>query len=189
VVIPWDEDLVRDERPLPLTGVRPPPPTLGVTPSLQETKPDPEVQTSTEGGAPSRENGEGTVTGGPKAPPVELDSPLVSSQPPLLERGQRTRQPPTYLKDFVCDCVQSGTYKSLERNCTGKPSDNCKSCEPHVNINLTYNYNYNYNLSGGVVGGIITPRAMSSSHVQPTRCQAFSYADITKGRRVSKAHN
>jgi len=44
VVVPRAEDLVRDERPLPLTEMRLPSPTPGLTPSLPEPETDPEVQ-------------------------------------------------------------------------------------------------------------------------------------------------
>jgi len=88
-----------------------------------------------------------------------------------------TSHTPAYLKDFVCDCVQSGAYESLEENRVEKPSGNFESCEPHANINFC---------EGGVVGGINALGAKSSNHVQQTRCPAFSYADITKGRRFSQ---
>jgi len=53
VVVPRAEDLVREERPLPLTEVRPPPPAPDLTPSLPEPGTDPEVQNPPGGGAPS----------------------------------------------------------------------------------------------------------------------------------------
>jgi len=45
MVVPRAEDLVRDERPLPLTEVHPPPPTPDLTPSLPEPGTGPAVQT------------------------------------------------------------------------------------------------------------------------------------------------
>jgi len=47
VVTPREEDLARDERPLPPTKVRPPPPAPDLTPSLPEPEPGPEVQNPT----------------------------------------------------------------------------------------------------------------------------------------------
>jgi len=44
VVVPRAEDLVRDERPLPLPEVRQPSPAPGLTPSLSEPETSPEVQ-------------------------------------------------------------------------------------------------------------------------------------------------
>jgi len=173
---------VREERPLRLTEARPPPPTPVRTPSLPEPETDPEVQNPPVGGAPSGDLGEETtVTSRPEMPPVECNSPPVSAPPPLastplsLERGQRTRQPPAYLKDFICDCVTSGSYESLAGCRTERLAAKRGSCEHHENINFC---------EGGVVGGINTLVANSSSHAQQTRCPVFSYADITKGRRV-----
>jgi len=144
VVIPREEDLVRDERPLLTTEVRPPPSIPSLIPSLPETEPVPKVQTPTEGGALSGEQNEVITTGELEAPPVVSTCPSASASP-SLERGQRTRQPPSYLKDFVCDCIQSGAYESLGRNRTGKLSSKCESCEAHGNINFC---------EGGVVGRI-----------------------------------
>jgi len=107
VVVPRAEDLVRDERPLPLAEVRPPSLAPVLTSTLPEPEAGPEVQNPPGGGAPSgeireKQNEEIPVADRPVTPPVELNSPPVST-PPLLERGQRTRQPPAYLKD-----VESG---------------------------------------------------------------------------------
>jgi len=41
----------------------------------------------------------------PKRPPAFKHPRLV------LERVQRIRQPPAYLKEFICDCVESGNYE------------------------------------------------------------------------------
>jgi len=81
--VPREEDLARNERPLQLAEVCPPPPAPGLTPSLPEPEPDPEVQTPTEGGAPFGEIIEEPVTNRQEVPPVELDSPPVSAPPPL----------------------------------------------------------------------------------------------------------
>jgi len=175
VAIPREEDLARDERPLPPAEVRLPPPTPGLMPSLPELDPDLEVQTSTEGGAQSGEIGEETVTRGPETPSVELDSSPVSAPPPL-ERGQHTRQPSEYLKDFVCDCVQTGAYESLAGNSTENPSSNCGSCEPHGNTNFYI---------GGTTNKIYPPGVRSHSHAPQPRCSIFSYADAVKSRRAT----
>jgi len=111
-----------------------PPPIPSLIPSLPETQPVPEVQTLTEGGAPSGEQEEITTTSELEAPAEAPANSPVSVSPPL-ERGQRTRQPRPYLEDFVCDCVQSGTYESLGGNRTEKVSGKCRSCEP-VNSEL-----------------------------------------------------
>jgi len=116
-----------------------------------------------------------TITNRPVTPPVEQNSPSVSVSPPL-ERGKHTRQPPAYLKDFVCDCVKSGKYESHAGCRTERLATKCGSCEHHGKVNFR---------EGGVVGGINTPEANISSHVQRTRCPAFSNADIAKGRRIS----
>jgi len=93
VVIPREADLVRDERPLPLTEVSLPPPAPDLTPSLPGPELGPEVETPTGGGAPSGEIREEPTVPEPVALPVELSSPPVSALLPL-KRGQRTRQPP-----------------------------------------------------------------------------------------------
>jgi len=89
VVVPRTEDLARDDRPPPLTEVPPPSPTPGLTPPLPETETDPEVKNPPGGGAPSGEireeqSEEIPVTNRPVTPPVELNSPPVST-PPSLE--------------------------------------------------------------------------------------------------------
>jgi len=38
-------------------------------------------------------------------PPVVVQSPVVAATPVQLEHSQRTRAPPSYLKDFLCDAV------------------------------------------------------------------------------------
>jgi len=122
------------------------------------------------GGAPSGDIREETpVTNRPVTPPVERNSPLVSTPPPpvttppppartppSLERGQHTRQPPAYLKDFVCDCVTSGKYESPTRCRTGKLATKCSSCEHHENINFC---------PGGITNEIHPPETKSPSHV------------------------
>jgi len=59
VVVPWADDLARDDRPPPLVEVRPPSPTPGLTPTLPETIADPEVQTPTPWGRGSIQRNHG----------------------------------------------------------------------------------------------------------------------------------
>jgi len=188
--MPRAEDLVRQERPLLLTEVRPPPPAPSLTPPLPEPDSAPEVQTPPPGGgASSRDIREDTaVNSRPETPPVEHNSPPVSAPPPSvttpsppvgtplsLERGQRTRQPPAYLKDFICDCITSGSYEGQAGCRTERLAAKRGSVEHQKYINFC---------EGGVVGGINAPGANSSSHAQQTRCPVFSSADITKGRCI-----
>jgi len=83
VVVPREEDLARNERPLPLTEVRPPSPMPDLMPPFPESEPGPKVQIPPAGEAPSKEIREEPVTSRPVTPPVELDSPPVST-PPFL---------------------------------------------------------------------------------------------------------
>jgi len=175
VVAPRAEDLVKEERPLPLTEVRPPPPAPDLTPPLPEPETDPEVQNPPRGGAPSRDIMEKTqVTNRPVTPPVEHNSPPVRtppppvstlsppvSTPPALERGQRTRQPPAYLKDFVCDCVESGKYESPAGCRTERLATKRGSCGHHGNINFC---------AGRITNEIHSPEAKCPSHVSRPRC-------------------
>jgi len=93
----WAEDLARDGRPLPLTEVCLPFPTPDLTPSLLEPGAGPEVQTPPGGGAPSgeireKQNEETPVINRPVTPPVELNSPPVSTPPSLqtdIAKGRR----------------------------------------------------------------------------------------------------
>jgi len=39
-------------------------------------------------------------------PPMVVESPEAANPPVQLERSQRTRAPPSYLKDFLCDAVE-----------------------------------------------------------------------------------
>jgi len=39
-------------------------------------------------------------------PPVVVESPAAANSPVQLERSQRTRAPPSYLRDFWCDLVE-----------------------------------------------------------------------------------
>jgi len=141
----------------------------------QRSKDPVNVRSHSIGKGSIRGNGEETITREPEAPPVELDSPLVSAPPPQEQR-QRTRQPPAYLKDFVCDCVQNGTYESLAGNCMGTPSGNCGSCEPYGNINFYI---------GGTRNKIHPPGVRSHSHAPQIHCSIFSYADAVKSRRAT----
>jgi len=140
-------------------------------------------------GAPSGDSGEDvTINGRQETLLVEHNSPPVStpppsaaapsspaSTPPPLERGQRTRQPLAYFKDFVCDRVTSSGYESLAGCRTERLAAKRGSCEHHKNINFC---------EGGVVRGITAPGTNSSSLAQQARCPVFSYADIAKGRRI-----
>jgi len=110
--------------------------------------------------------------------PVSTTSSLAGASPPL-QRGQRTRRPPAYLKDFVCDRVASGRQKSLTGCRTEKLAAKRGSYEHHGNINFG---------EGGVVGRITIPGAHSSGLAQQTRCPAFSYADAVKGKRTKSTH-
>jgi len=141
---------------------------------------------------PTRVNEEGGKTANHEAketPRVELNNSLVSTPPvstaansppagtpPSPQRGQRTRQPPAYLKDFVCDRLVNGGQESLTGDRTGKLTAKSGSYEHHVNIKFG---------EGGVGGKTTTPGVHSSTFTQQTRCPAFSYADAVKGRRIS----
>jgi len=111
------------------------------------------------------------------APPVATaaNSPLAGTSPPP-QRGQRTRQPPAYLKDFVCDRIVNGGQESLTEDPTRELTAKSESYEHHVIIKFG---------EGGVGGKTTTPGVHSSALAQQTRCPAFSYADAVKGRRIS----
>jgi len=144
---------------------------------------------------PSGGNEEGeemTANGGRETPQVEPNNPPVSIPPPpvaipsspagtspSLQWGQRTRRPPAYLKDFVCDRVTSGSHKSLAGCRMEKLAAKRGSYELHENINFC---------EGEVVGRITTPGAYSSGLAQHTRCPVFSYADSVKRRRTSSTN-
>jgi len=113
----------------------------------------------------------------PSFPIATTSSPAGTPPPP--QRGQRTRQPPAYLKDFVCDRVTSGGQKSLTGGRTEKLTVKSGSYEHHVNIKFG---------EGRVGGRTTTPGAHSPTLAQQTRCPAFSYADAVKGRRILSTH-
>jgi len=234
VVMPWIEDLVKQERPPPLTKVRPSPPTpspLPLMPILPPSLPSPytgsKVRKPPAGGAPSGDKKNGTTCSGQEALPVEINNPPVNTPPPSPsrtpsganeegegaatqgeretpqvehnnppvstppfpvavtpspagtspppQRGQRTRRPPAYLKDFVCDRVKSDRHESLTGCRTEKLAAKSGSYEHHININFG---------EGGVGGRITTTGTHSSGLAQQTRCPAFSYADAVRGRRI-----
>jgi len=161
--------------------VRPPSPTPDLAPSFLEPGTGREGQTPPppEGGAPSGEireeqDEETPVTNRPVTPPVELDSPPVST-PPSLERGQHTKQPPAYLKDFICDCVESGNYES-PAGTVWRLATKRGSCEHHGKTNFC---------PGGTTNKIHPQEAQCPSHASQTPCPAFSYADAVKSRRAS----
>jgi len=110
----------------------------------------------------------------PSVPIAANSSPAGTPPPP--QRGQRARQPPAYLKDFVCDRITSGGQESLTGDRTGKLTAKSGSYEHHVNIKFG---------EGGVGGKTTTPGVHSSALAQQTRCPAFLYADAVKGRRIS----
>jgi len=70
--VPREEDLARNEQPLPPADTCLLPPVPGLTPTFLEFKPGSEVQTPTEGRAPSGEIGEEPITNEPEVPLVEL---------------------------------------------------------------------------------------------------------------------
>jgi len=111
------------------------------------------------------------------APPIPpaANSPPAGTPPPPQQR-QRTRQPPAYLKDFVCDRIVNGGQESLTGHRTGKLTAKSGSYEHHVNIKFG---------EGRIGGETTTPGVHSSALAQLTRCPAFSYANAVKGRRIS----
>jgi len=141
--------------------------------------------------APHRASEEGGETVNPETrgtPRVEHNSPPVSAPPvpttanfpptgtpPPPQRGQRTRQPPACLRDFVCDRITNGGQKSLAGRRTEKLPAKSGNYEHHVNIKFS---------EGGVGGKTTTPGVHSSTLEQRTRCPAFSYADAVQGRRI-----
>jgi len=153
------------------------------------TPPPPPLKT------PARVNEEGGETANYEAkemPRVERNNPPVSTPPvstaansppagtpPPPQQGQLTRQPPAYLKDFVCDRIVNGGQESLAGDRTGKLTAKSESYEHHVNIVFG---------EGGVGGKTTTPGVHSSALAQQTCCPAFSYADAVKGRRISSTH-
>jgi len=144
---------------------------------------------------PARVNGEGGETanhGTEETPRVEYNNPPVDTPPvptaanpppagtpPPPPRGQRTRQPPAYLKDLVCDRIVNGGQKGLTGARTEKWAARSGSYEHHENIKFG---------EGGVGGKTTTPGVHSSALAQQTCCPAFSYADVVKGRRNSSTH-
>jgi len=107
-------------------------------------------------------------------------SPVAITPPPTgtplpLPRGQRTRQPPAYLKDFVCDRIKGDRQRSPAGARTERLTAKRGSYEHHVNIKFG---------EGGVGGKITTPGAHNITLAQQTRCPAFSYADAVKRGRT-----
>jgi len=154
------------------------------------TTPPPSPSRTPSGG--NEEEEEARTNGGRETPQVEPNSPPVRTPPspvtitsssagasPPLQWGQRTRRPPAYLKDFVCDRVASGGQESLTGCRTEKLAAKRGSYEHHGKINFG---------EGGVVGRITTPGARSSGLTQQTRCPAFLYADAVRGRRTKSTH-
>jgi len=172
------EDVARQERPLPSLEVRPPPPALTLPPPLPESDTDPEVQKPRAGGASyGNTRKTKTVTNRLEVPLVRHNRPRVSTPPPTVTTppGQYTRQPPAYRTDLVCDRANSGKYKSPIRYRTGRRAKKRGSCEHHENINFCL---------GGITNEIHSPETQSPSHVSQPRCSFFSYADAVKSRRT-----
>jgi len=92
MVVPREEYLVRNEQPLPLPEVSPPPLVPVLTPTLPDLTLGPKVETPGRGGAPSGDIGEEQTVLEPVNPPVEPSS-LLANTPPPLGRGQWARQP------------------------------------------------------------------------------------------------
>jgi len=84
-----------------------------------------------------RGNGGGTSDVRQEMLPVELGSSPVSA-PTSLGRGQRNRQLPAYLKDYICDCIQSGMHQSLVTQTAGGTPVGCESWGPHEKPIVTY---------------------------------------------------
>jgi len=136
---------------------------------------------------PARVNEEGGETanhGAKETPQVERNHPPVSTPPvstaanslpagtpPPPQRRQRTRQPPTYLKDFVCDRINNGWQESLTRDRTRKLAAKSGSYEHHVNIKFG---------EGGVGGKTTTPVVHSSALAEQTRCHRIVKGILTK---------
>jgi len=160
-------------------------PVEATNPSVSTPPPPPSKappRANEEGGEAANHGTRGTPRVEHNSPPVDAppiptaaDSPPAGTPPPP-QRGQRTRQPPGYLKDFVCDRITNGGQGSLTGHRTGKLTAKSGSYEHHVNIKFG---------EGGVGGKTTTPGAHSSALAQRTRCPAFSYADAVKGRRTS----
>lgn len=90
--------------------------------------------------------------------------------PLVLKKSQRSRQPLSYLQDFLCDCLQKAKIK---RN-AGVTAIGC--CGQRVICELRESP-----LSeGGAVSGIHPPAAQRLSYLQQPRCPAFSYATVVK---------
>jgi len=192
-------------RPLPLLSHPPPrlPPPLPELDTLPEVQNPPTGGASS---GENRREEEMTTDGRQEITPVERDNSPVSTPPPSpvassfpttipspqtnllpspasttstpspLEREQRTRRPPAYLQDFVCDRVTSGRYERLAGRRRERLAAKRGSYEPHGKTKFC---------EGGAVGGITTLDAHSSGLAQQTCCPAFSYADAVKGGRVS----
>ena len=94
-------------------------------------------------GTPRREHKDPPAS----APPVPTTASSPPSRtPPPLQRGQRTRQPAAYLKDFICDRITNGGQKSLTGRRTEKLPAKSGSYEHHVNIKFS---------EGGVGGQLL----------------------------------
>jgi len=174
------ENLAREERPLPSLEVRPPLPAPSPPRPLREPDTDPEVQNPSVGGAPYGDTREETiVTNRLETPPVRHNSPRVSTPSPAVTIPPRpcTRQPPAYRKDLVRGRAISDSYKYPIGHRTGDWAKKRGSCEHHENINFC---------SGRITNEIHPPETKSPSHVSQPCCPVFSYADAVKSRRAKK---
>jgi len=116
------EDVARQERPLPSLKVRPPPPAPRLPPPLPGLDTDLEVQKPPAGGAPYGDTrGTTNVTNRLEVSLVRRNHPRVSTPPPTVTTppGQYTRQPPAYRNDLVRDRAICGKYKNPIRYHTG----------------------------------------------------------------------
>jgi len=153
------------------------------TPPLNPSKAP--LRASKEGGETVNPGTRGTLRVEHNSPPVNAPPlPITANSPPTgtppsPQRGQRTRWPPAYLKDFICDRITNGGQESLTGHRTGKLTAKSGSYEHHVNIKFG---------DGGVGGKTTTPGVHSSALAQRTRCPAFPYADAVKSRRISSTH-
>jgi len=83
MVVTREEDLVRNEQPLPLLEVSPPPPVPILTPTLPHLTLGLKVETPGKGGASTGDIREEQTVLELVNPPVEPSSPLVNTPPSL----------------------------------------------------------------------------------------------------------
>jgi len=103
------------------------------------------------------------------SPPTATTPPPSANTSPPLGRGQRIRQPPAYLKDFVCDRLQNGSCECLAGLRTERLTTKRGSYDHHGEIKIV-----DRKITAGAHGSGATPQ---------TRCSVFSYADADKRER------